>query len=359
MGITGLNRIIKRIAKDSIYLCDIKEFKNSIIAIDGEILLHRFKSENVNSHIYGFINNVMWYLKNKITPVYVFDGCPNKTKLKNVIVKRSEYKNNLKEKMEEIESQIEKYILETENNGASQKLSPECNKLYDNLNKIKKKISCMSLDKSYRNQCKYLLKLLGIPYIMAAEDAEAFCVVLQRRGIVDYIYTEDTDIVPYYIASLINEDNHDNPIKIIKTTNYSKTPFQCADNNIVEVLDINTLIKQLKMSKESIIDMCILSGCDFCQGITKMTDEKAYELIMKYETIENVITSCKTFNYSNFKYKEAREVFYKNYDHGVYEKIKIEKVEAEKLNKYLSEERHIDKIIVNNIINSFKKIHSL
>ena len=63
-------------------------------------------------------------------------------------------------------------------------------------------MSFMTVGKNHRNECKYLLKLMGIPFIVANEDAEAFCVTLQRRGIADYVYTEDTDIIPYFIASL-------------------------------------------------------------------------------------------------------------------------------------------------------------
>ena len=42
-------------------------------------------------------------------------------------------------------------------------LSPEINDTLDQLFKIQRKMTFMTVTKNHRNECKYLLKLMGIP----------------------------------------------------------------------------------------------------------------------------------------------------------------------------------------------------
>ncbi len=366
MGIRGLNKIINQYATSSVSQVNISEFCGSKIAIDSELLLHKFKSiDSENSHIFGFLNNIFWYLKNGIIPVYVFDGSPNSAKQSNVIAKRSNYKEQLCLRVEEIENRMEEH-LENTHTSLGEALSPEFNSLYDKLSKLQKKMTCMSVTKKHRNECKYLLKLLGIPYITANEDAEALCVVLHRKNLVDCIYTEDTDIIPYYIASMVN-DNCDQlkPIRILRTTNYSKNPFYLRDGiydfngynryDTITVIDINKIVAQLKMCKETIIDMCIVSGCDFCPCVPKISHDKIYNLMKKYETIENFSSGSGVYIPTDFKYKDARDIFYKNYDQCDVKEIVIGELDTDRLKEYLNVERNINSFLISSIISKYHK----
>jgi flap endonuclease-1 len=364
MGIKGLNKIINQYAKEAITYENISEFKDSKVAIDSELLLHKFKShDSENSHIFGFLNNIMWYLKNGIVPVYVFDGSPSAAKQDNIITKRSNYKEQMYKKCEEIEGILKNHP-EYNENKIGEALSPDFNNIYDRLYKLQKKMTCMSVTKKHRNECKYLLKLLGIPYITAEEDAEAFCVVLQRKGIVDYVYTEDTDIIPYFIASLVNDGNNDKPIKILRTTNYSKNPYYLKDSpydnnlnnkyDLITVVNLDIIVANLKMSKESIIDLCIICGCDFCPPIPKMTYDKAYSIIKKYETIENFIHNG-IYTSIEFKYKDARDIFYKNYTQHITKSMDLTPMDVDNLKVYLLGEINLNSFLTTSIISKYKK----
>ena len=50
---------------------------------------------------------------------------------------------------------------------------------------------------------KYLLKLLGIPYINSDGEAEALANQLCRIGYVDYVLSEDMDTMVYGCPKLI------------------------------------------------------------------------------------------------------------------------------------------------------------
>jgi len=230
-------------------------------------------------------------------------------------------------KIEELENKFIEQISESPDG----ELDPETNDTLDQLNKVQQKLNYMTISKNYRNECKYLLKLLGIPFIHATEDAEAFCVTLFKKGIVDYVYTEDTDIIPYFIAT-INNLEIDKPIKILRKGYFS----------MVTVIDVREILKKMNLEPPGFIDMCILSGCDFCTSIPKIGPVKAYTYMLKYKSIESLEAGGLILP-ENFKYQDARDIFF--IDHS---KEKVDKdldlgdIDIEGLRKYLLEERKLD-----------------
>lgn len=49
------------------------------------------------------------------------------------------------------------------------------------------------------------------------------------------------------------------------------------------------VIKNLELSTEEFVDLCILLGCDYCPTIRGIGRKKGLELIQKYRTIENIL----------------------------------------------------------------------
>jgi flap endonuclease-1 len=353
MGIKGLNKLINQYASSAISQKHISEFRGSKVAIDSEILIHKYRSmDSKNSHIFGFINNVFWHLENGIVPIYVFDGCPSAAKQANALTKRFTYREQITRKVEELENKfveqldnIDKFPSEGKD---SVELNPEINDTLDQLLKIQRKMTFMTVGKGHRNECKYLLKLLGIPFIIANEDAEAFCVTLQKQGIADYVYTEDTDIIPYFIASL--EPNHDTTL-----TESIKILRKGYLNSMVTVIDINEILRKMNMSPKSFIDMCILSGCDFCTTITRIGPVKAYMYMQKYHSIEALknIGICIP---EDFKYQDARDIFFKKHDDNIEKSLGLGTINIDDLKTYLLEERGINP---GPIIDKYQKTYNI
>lgn len=355
MGIKGLNKLINQYAPSSITQKHINEFSGSKIAIDSEILIHKYRSmDSKNSHIFGFINNVFLYLENGIIPIYVFDGCPSVAKQTNALTKRIIHKEQISRKVEELENKFVDQLdnIDKDNKDSSEFniLNPEINDTLDQLFKIQRKMSFMTIGKNHRNECKYLLKLMGIPFIVADEDAEAFCVTLQKKGIADYVYTEDTDIIPYFIASLESEHGleleSEHSIKILRKGYL---------NSMITVIDINEILRKLDLSPKSFIDMCILSGCDFCTTISKIGPVKAYSYMQKYKSIEGL----KNIGISlpgDFKYQEARDIFFRSHDQPIEKTLELGTINIDDLKTYLYEERNLNPYP---IINKYNKIYNI
>jgi flap endonuclease-1 len=335
MGIKGLNSIINKYAPSAISSVSIEDLCGSKIAIDSEILIHKFRSSDNsrNSHIFGLLGNVFGFLKHGIIPVYIFDGAPSIAKQKNVLHKRHLNRENLHKKAEQLEEQFIKQLNETT---SFESIGPEINETLDQLLKVRSKVSTVTKD--HKKECKYLLKLLGIPYIIASEDAEALCVALQFNKVVDYVYSEDTDVMPYF-ASCYNQSITDNVIIL-----------RSRITNTFETVDLQIVLKELELTPKQFVDMCILSGCDFCEGIAKIGPMKAFQLIKEYISIE--CTEGIIDFHDKFTYQEARDIFYKN--HNTSPKIPtIEPMNIEGLKTYLVSERNLDPLPIIDKYNRF------
>jgi len=341
MGIKGLNKLIYQYANSSMEDINISDLCGAKIAIDSEILMHKFKSvDSNNSHITGFVNNVFSFLRNGIIPIYIFDGVPNISKQTNAILKRHTHKKHMNEEAEELEKkvldQIEKLCLDNNSEESIQILGNNINYNIDKLLNIQKKINFMSVSKNYRKECKYLLKVMGIPFITAIEDAEALCVNLCVKKLVDYVMTEDTDAMAYLVAHYSNTEDID--AKILKINKFNQNALTC--------VNVKSIVKQLKIDPKSFVDMCILSGCDFCPSISKIGSIRAYHFMLEHKSIENLIDSkeFKEHGYTvpcGFNYNDAREIFYKDH-YKEYKSLNIEPMLIEDLERYLIDERGLN-----------------
>jgi len=66
------------------------------------------------------------------------------------------------------------------------------------------------------------------------------------------------------------------------------------------------------LSLESFIDLCILLGCDYCDTIRGIGPKRAFELITKYKSIEEVIKHLDPAKYplpGDWPYAEVRDLF--------------------------------------------------
>lgn len=273
MGIRGLNNIIKKMSPECLSENSIKKYKNSIIAIDCSILIYKFRyaSKIENSHLIGIVNRIKFYMMNDILPVFVFDGVPPDAK-KITLEKRQDNKYKLYKKIDELKETV------PENEEHEIKLNEEIKKLTSQLVIVKKK---------HIDECKELLEKSGIPYFSAPEDAEKYCAFLQINGLVDYTVTDDTDAMTFGCK------------KILKTN---------INKDIIEI-DLEKLLDDFKMTYEKFVDYCILCGCDYSDTLNQIGPITAYNIIIKYGTIEKYLENNPDKNKNTFNFLTARKIF--------------------------------------------------
>jgi len=265
--------MIKKLSPDSTTMNSIEKYSGSKVAIDCSILLYKFRyaSKIENAHLIGIVNRVKFYMMNGILPIFIFDGVPPEAK-KITIEKRQAAKFKLYQKLDALKEMI------PENDQDEKNINEEIEKLSSQL---------ISIKKEHVDECKELLEKSGIPYFTAPEDAEKFCAFLQKNKLVDYTITDDTDAMTFGCE------------KILKT-NINK-----------EIIEINfqKLLDDFKMTNETFVDYCVLSGCDYTETLPQIGPVTAYNMMIKHGSIERYLDANKEKNVSNFDYKTARQIF--------------------------------------------------
>lgn len=107
-----------------------------------------------------------------------------------------------------------------------------------------------------------LLNYMGIPAFKAKAEAEAECVNMLKKGIVDCVGSDDMDCLTFGCSTLI---------KGIRT---KKDP-------IFEI-SLEKVLKGFGFTMEEFIDFCILSGCDYLGTIPKVGPTTAFKFITEH-----------------------------------------------------------------------------
>jgi flap endonuclease-1 len=291
MGIRGLNTFIKKVCPECITTNKIEKYSGKTFGIDASILLYKYRHISnidescVNSHIIGFLNRIKYYLNNKITPVFIFDGTPPEQK-KITLKKRQSIKRKIYEKIEILQD------LTPDNVSEQIEIDKEINNLSRQI---------INVTKTHISDVKKLLDILGINYYDAPDEAEKYCVYLQQNKIIDYIVTDDTDVFTF------------GGVNVLKSS---------IKNDLIET-NIEQFLEKIGYTKLKFIDFCILSGCDYLSYVPNLAINTVYTLFKKLDNIEDIIKLNKySFpeEYNNIEeLKNIRSIFY-NFN---YEKPKL------------------------------------
>ena len=167
----------------------IYSFLIAVRSNDGQQLMN--ESGETTSHIMGMFYRTLRMVDNGIKPLYVFDGAPPKLK-SGELAKRVARKAEANESHEEAKEtgtaeEVEKFARRT-----------------------------VRVTREHNDECKRLLKLMGVPYIVAPTEAEAQCAVLARAEKVYAAASEDMDTLcfdsPILLRHLTYSEQRKEPI---------------------------------------------------------------------------------------------------------------------------------------------------
>ncbi|KAG7009049.1 DnaJssubfamily C member 3 [Physcia stellaris] len=282
MGIKQLFSIINDNAPDAVKTGEIKNQFGRKVAIDAFLIAVRSQdgqqlmneSGETTSHIMGMFYRTLRMVDNGIKPLYVFDGAPPKLK-SGELAKRVARKAEANESHEEAKEtgtaeEVEKFARRT-----------------------------VRVTREHNDECKRLLKLMGVPYIVAPTEAEAQCAVLARAGKVYAAASEDMDTLCF-----------DSPI-LLRHLTYSEQRKE----PILEI-HLDRVLAGLEMERKQFVDLCILLGCDYVDPVPKIGPQTALNLIREYGTLEKVVEYIEKDPKKKYTlpvdwpYKDARELFF-------------------------------------------------
>jgi len=266
----------------------LSEIKDSIIIVDGQLLLYQamcgFRNEDgnyfvnlkgqVTSHVYGVYFKLLSWLKNNNKIIFCLDGKKIKEKLDLTVKKRYERTKKLEQKL----ANLQKSIIVSKQEIIS----------------IKKSI--IKIGKELYPSLERALSLLGIQVVYAKAEAQSQCSQiyseLKKKGIHNlFILTPDSDILAF---------NGDSVIMNIK-------------KDIAYVLNKKKSLDSLDLTLDQFIDCILLSGNDYHKGIPKIGPIISKRLISRYNSFLKIPQNLfRTDQLEVFKYLKENYLYFFN-----------------------------------------------
>jgi flap endonuclease-1 len=241
-----------------------------LIAVRAEGAQLTDSNGETTSHLMGTFYRTIRLLENGIKPVYVFDGKPPDMK-SGELTKRAERRE------------------------VAQKALAKATETGDQVEIDKMNRRLVKVTKEHNQEAKDLLKLMGVPYVDSLSEAEAQCSAMVKAGKVFGVATEDMDALTFGATTVLRH-----------------MTFSEARKMPVQEIHYEKVLKGLELEADEFIDLCILMGCDYCDTIRGIGPKRAYELIKKHKSIEEIIKNLDTKKYEvpeNWNYERARELF--------------------------------------------------
>jgi flap endonuclease-1 len=325
MGIKNLSSLIQLYAPNSITKLQFSDLTGKKIALDASLLIYAYviairnSSDDlknihgeITSHIHAVVSKTLLYLDNGITPIFVFDGKP--PSLKNDTLSKRREDREVAKKLLEDESDDEKKI------------------------KLFKKSTVITWKQM--DQCKEILRAMGIPVIDSPEESDSQCAILTNNNVAYGVGSEDMDILTFGAK------------KLLRNISSSKR------NEIIEY-DLVKILEELKYTHQEFIDLCILLGCDYVDHIDGVGVKRAKDIIDEYRTIDNFIEKSPDVKSGKFKIDEdyLKEVnqaryYFLNGPGNIYlpNEVKLVNLDQKKIkelliNKYSYSKTKVEKII--------------
>lgn len=296
---------------------ELFEFRDKVIAVDGNGELYQFlalirmpdgtplkdSKGNVTSHLVGLLYRTTRLISEYgIKLVFLFDGKPPELKGKELQRRRG-----IKER----------YMMEYDKALAEGDLKKA----------FSKAVMTSRLTPSMVEDAKILLSLLGIPFIQAPSEGEAQASYMVKRGDAWATGSKDYDSLLFGTP------------RLARFITLSGKEFLPSKGNFrplkPEIIERDEILKNYSITHEQLIDISILIGTDFNEGVKGIGPKKALHLIKEYGCIENLPDEIKD---KLEGYEKVRKIYLQPDVNENYS-ISFGRIDEKGLIKFLCEEK--------------------
>ena len=219
---------------------------------DGTPLMDR--DGRVTSHLSGLFHRSAALLEIGIRPVYVFDGKPPELKKKTLEDRRAA--------KEVAEKEWKQALKEGDMKRALSKAT-RTSRLTDEM--IEESLG--------------LLDSMGIPWLMAPSEGEAQIGHMARRGDVWAGASQDFDAILFGTPTLVRN---------LTLAGKRRLPSGKTVDVSPEIVTLSEVLGTLGVTREQLVDMAVLIGTDFNEGVRGIGPKKALALIKKHGRLEEI-----------------------------------------------------------------------
>jgi flap endonuclease-1 len=330
MGVNLTPIILKHVTK-------LESLKGKSFAVDANNYLYQFlalirmpdgsplkdSKGNTTSHLTGLIfrtTRLMYEYKMRL--IFVFDGTPPELKTEEIMKRREIRDKASKEWKEALEAG-------------------------DYATAFSKAIVTSRLTQPMINDSKHLLSLLGIPFIQAPSEAEAQAAYIATKGDVWAASTKDYDSLLFGTPRLL---------RFLTLTGKEYLPSKGTSRPLKpELIILKEFLENHNITREQLVDLAILVGTDFNQGMKGIGPKTALKLIKTHRKLENMPDKIKIKLPTN--YQIVRRVFLEpdvseNYN------ISFGELQEQETYHFLCNERDFSRKRIQTAVERMKKFYS-
>ncbi len=265
----------------------LEDFAGKVLAIDAFNTLYQFlaiirqpdgtplmdREGRVTSHLSGLIYRLSNFVAAGIQPVFVFDGEPPRLKARTI--------------HERVEVKVR-----------AEREWKEAVEIDDLATARTKAMQTSRLTHEMVDQSKRLLGLLGIPVVQAPGEGEAQASAMARAGSAYAAASQDYDSLLFGSPRLV---------KNLAITGRRKLPRKDVYVDVQpEEIGLEATLASLGLTREQLVDMALLIGTDFNEGVKGIGPKKALALIKKHGSLEPALAELKVDIESK---DEVRKIF--------------------------------------------------
>lgn len=261
---------IKDLLEETTHTLELKDLSNKTIAIDTMNVLYQFLAiirqpdgtplldlqKRVTSHLSGLFYRSINLLEETIRPLYVYDG------------KSPELKQETIEMRKQIrETSTEKWLEALEKGD------------WEDARKFAQASSRFT--EQMISDSKILLSHMGLPYVQALGEGEAQAAYMVRKGDSWCVGSQDHDSLLFGADRLIRNLTITGRRKLPRKSTYIEVK--------PELIYLEEMLKDLEITREQLIDIGILIGTDFNEGVKGIGPKTALKLIKEHGDLESVM----------------------------------------------------------------------
>jgi flap endonuclease-1 len=248
----------------------LEDLRGRALAIDGNAELYQFlalirlrdgtplrdSTGRITSHLAGlFYRTTRLIADYQLELVFVFDGTPPALKAAEIQRRRSTRERYEQEHAEAVRAG-------------------------DLARAYSKATMTSRLTRDMIVEARELLRLMGIRAIQAPSEAEAQAAHMARAGRVWAAASKDYDALLFGAPRLL---------RFLTISGREFLPSQGAFRPIVpELIELDRLLDRWRITREQLVDLAILVGTDFNEGVKGVGPKKALALIEKYGSLERI-----------------------------------------------------------------------
>ncbi|MCE5296372.1 MAG: flap endonuclease-1 [Euryarchaeota archaeon] len=309
------------------------QLKGRTVAIDAYNAIYQFLSVirqpdgtplkdsrgRVTSHLAGLLNRNANLIEMGMVPVYVFDGKPSRLKMATII-ERTERRARAQQ---EWKVAVTAGDLEVAYTKATQST----------------KITNEIVESS-----RVLLVMLGIPIVQAPSEGEAQAAYMAMKGDAWAASSQDFDSLLFGAPRLLRN---------LTMSGRRKMPGRNEYRDVkMEMVELPEVLIGLEMTREQLIDLCILMGTDFNEGIRGIGPKKGLKLIKEHGNLKGAIASLQK---EMPEYEQVRDLFLK-FEHTDDYSLELQRPEREKVMELLVKEHDFSEQRVVNALDKMFKV---